>query len=135
MRKTGWLPFALWALPGVVVGFQVSAIGLLLVPAGVAVAVLLMKHTRCWPEALGIFEGVAVVCLAIVALNADYWSCPASGETITRSKGSVTVATCGGLNPWPWLVVGVTFAIGGAVAYALASRTRGSAIDGAHAPG
>lgn len=129
MRKTGWLAFGLWAVPGIVVGFQVSVIGVLLLPLGLVATVLLVKFTRVWPELFGIFEGMAAVCL-IVALNADYWSCPSSGEIITRTEGSVTVESCGSPDPWPWLIAGLVFAIGGAVAYGVARRPRGMARDG-----
>jgi len=125
MRKTGWIAFGLWALPGIFVCLQVSAIGVLFLPAGLLVTILLAKFTRVWPEVLGISEGLAAVCLLIVALNADYWSCPASGEVITRTKDSVTVESCGTLNPWPWLIAGVIFAVVGAIAYRVAKRPPG----------
>jgi len=128
MRKTGWLAFGLWAVPGIVVGLQVSAIGVLLLPVGLVATILLARSIRVWPEALGISAGIAAACFLIVALNADYWSCPASGELITRTKGSVTVESCGSLNPWPWLIVGLVLAVGGAVAYAGAQRPRGMAL-------
>lgn len=130
MGKTGWLAFGLWAVPGIVVGFQVSAIGVLLLPVGLLATVLLAKFTRVWPEVLGALEGIAVACFVIVAINADYWSCPPSRELITRTNGSVTVESCGGLNPWPWLIVGLTFAVAGAVSYWVAKRPRGPALDG-----
>ncbi len=134
MRKTGWVAFGLWAVPGVAVGSQVSAIGVLLLPVGVAATVLLARSARVWPEVLGVCEGIAAFCFAVVALNADYWTCPASGEVITRTKDSLTVESCGTLNPWPWLIVGVVLAVGGAVAYQVAKRPPGMALDGrAHA--
>lgn len=129
MRTTGWLGFGLWAVPGVVVGLQVSAIGVLLLPVGLVATILLAKFTRGWPEVLGILLGIAAACFLIVALNADYWSCPPSGEVITRTQDSVTVASCGGLNPWPWLIAGLIFAIGGAVGYGVAKRPPGRAFD------
>jgi len=134
MRKTGWPAFGLWAVPGIVLGLQVSAIGVLLLPVGLVAVFLIARFIRVWPEALGIFEGIAAVCLLIVALNADYWSCPPSGEVTTRTRDSVTVESCGSLNPWPWLIVGVIFAVGGAVAYGVAKRPRGIALDGQAQP-
>lgn len=133
MRRTGWIAFSLWAVPGIVLGLQFSAIGVLLLPVGLLAIVLLAKFTRVWPEVLGVSEGIAAACLLVVALNADYWTCPASGEVITRTKDSVTVESCGTLNPWPWLVVGLIFAVGGAVAYGLAKRPPGMAVDRGHA--
>ena len=124
MRKSGWLAFCLWSVPGIFVGLQVSVIGVLLLPVGLVATILLAKFTRGWPEALGVLEGVAAVCFLIVALNADYWGCPSSGEVITRTKDSVTVESCGGLSPWPWLTVGLVLGIGGVIAYAVAKRPR-----------
>ena len=129
-RKTGWIAFGLWAVPGVVVGSLVSSIGVLLLPAGLVATVLLTRSTRVWPEALGLFEGIAAFCFLVVALNADYWTCPASGEVITRTKDSLTVESCGTLNPWPWLIVGLIFAAGAAIAYGVAKRPPGMALGG-----
>ena len=129
MRKTGWIAFSLWAVLGIVVGLQVSAIGVLLLPVGLVVIVLLAKFTRIWPEVLGIFEGIAAVCFLVVALSADYWTCPPRGEVITRTKDSVTVESCGTLNPWPWLIAGLILAVGAALAYRVAKRPPGLALD------
>jgi hypothetical protein len=129
MRKSGWIAFSLWAVLGIVVGLQVSAIGVLLLPVGLVVIVLLAKFTRIGPEVLGVFEGIAAVCFLVVALNADYWTCPPSGEVITRTKDSVTVESCGTLNPWPWLIAGLIFAVGAALAYRVAKRPPGPALD------
>lgn len=41
-RRTGWSAFALWAVPGVALGLQVSAVGVLLLPLG-AVATVLVR--------------------------------------------------------------------------------------------
>ena len=130
MSKTGWTAFSLWALLGIVVGLQVSAIGVLLLPVGLVVIVLLFKFTRIGPEVLGVFEGIAAACFLVVALNADYWTCPSSGEVITRTKDSVTVESCGTLNPWPWLTAGLILAVGTALLYRAAKRPPGPALGG-----
>ncbi len=124
MRKVGYVPFGLWALPGLVLGLQVSTIGVLLIPVGLAATLLLVKFTRVWPEVLGLFEGVALICFLVTVLNAGYWTCPPSGEVVTRTQSSVTYESCGSLNPWPWLIIGTVSAVGGAVAYAAAARRR-----------
>jgi hypothetical protein len=87
-----------------------------------AAALLLWRLTGPGPELLGLVEGVAIACLVVVALNADYWSCPPSGEVITRTPDTVTAESCGELNPWPWLVAGVALAVGGVVGYAYARK-------------
>jgi len=134
MRKVGYVPFGLWALPGLVLGLQVSTIGVLLIPVGLAATLLLVKFTRVWPEVLGLFEGVALICFLVTVLNAGYWTCPPSGEVVTRTQSSVTYESCGSLNPWPWLIIGTVFAVGGAIAYSVAAR-RCAPLDGdARAP-
>jgi hypothetical protein len=65
---------------------------------------------------------VAIACLVVVVLNADYWTCPPSGEVITRTRDTVTVESCGDLNPWPWLIAALVFAVGAAIAYARSDR-------------
>ena len=99
-------------------------------PVGLVVIALLARFTRIWPEVLGVSQGIAAVCFLVVALNADYWTCPPIGEVITRTPDSLTVESCGGLNPWPWLIVGLILAVGGAAAYRVAKRLPGMALDG-----
>jgi 4-hydroxybenzoate polyprenyltransferase len=122
LKKSGWTWFVLWSLPGIVVGFQVSTVGLFLLPIGLLVSLILFSLTGPGPELLGILEGVAIVCLVVVVLNADYWTCPPSGEVITRTRDTVTVESCGDLNPWPWLIAGLVFGVGAAIAYARSDR-------------
>jgi hypothetical protein len=124
LKKSGWIWFAVWGAPGIVIGLQVSAVGILLLPLGLLAGLVLWKITGPGPELLGILEGVAIACLVVVALNADYWSCPASGEVITRTPDTLTVESCGELNPWPWLIAGLVFALGAPIAYALARPAR-----------
>jgi hypothetical protein len=124
LKKSGWIWFVLWALPGIIVGFQVSAVGVFLLPIGLLATLFLLRATGPGPELLGILEGVAIACLAVVALNADYWTCPPSGEVITRTRDTLTVESCGELNPWPWLIAGLIFAVGPAVGYALTRSDR-----------
>jgi len=44
-------------VPGIVVGLQVSATGVLLLPVGLVATILLAKFARGWPDGRGIFEG------------------------------------------------------------------------------
>jgi hypothetical protein len=57
------------------------------VPVWLVVAIPLIRFTRIWPEVLGIGERVAAICFVVVAENADDWSCPPSGEVVTRTPG------------------------------------------------
>jgi hypothetical protein len=118
----GWGAFALWGVPGIVLAFQISQIGALLLPAGLIAIAVLVKYTRVWPESLGVSAGVAALFLVIAVLEvkAD-WGCPASGEKVTRTTYSEHAESCIG-NPWPWLILGLIFGVGGAVAYRVARR-------------
>jgi hypothetical protein len=118
LKKSGWIWFSLWALPGIVAGLQVSAVGVLLLPVGLVGSLILWRLTGPGPELLGIFEGVAMVCFVVVVLGTDYWACPPSGEVITRTRDTLTVESCGSLNPWPWLIAGLVFGVGAVIAYA-----------------
>ncbi len=128
VKKSGWTWFALWALPGVVLGLQVSPIGFLLLPIGLLAVIALVRLTGFGPELLGLVEGVAIACLGVVALNADYWSCPPSGEVITRTRDTLTVESCGSVNPLPWLILGIVLAGGAALGYRFARRPTGPAL-------
>lgn len=108
-------------------GMQVSAIGLVLLPIGLLAVIALLRLTDVGPELLGLFEGVAIVCLGVVAASADYWNCPPSGEVVTRTRDTLTVESCGSVNPLPWLIAGVVLAIGAALGYAAARRAAGTA--------
>ena len=118
MKHTGWPWFFAWAIAGVGAGLQVSAIGILLLPLTLAWLYFLLRTSRATPEALGVLEGVAAVCFFVVAVNADYWTCPSSGEIVHNSGGSaVSIDSCGGLNPWPWLIVGLVLSVVAPLAY------------------
>ncbi|MEJ7825587.1 MAG: hypothetical protein WKF48_09170 [Solirubrobacteraceae bacterium] len=100
-------------------------IGVLLLPIGLLTAFLLTRSIRVWPEILGLLEGVAAVFLAIAALNVGSRPCPSRGELVT-DEGSVS---CGGLDPWPWLIIGLLLAFGAAVAYRRVARSRSTPIS------
>jgi hypothetical protein len=126
MRRSGWLWFWLWAIPGVALGLQVSVIGVLFLPVALVVAIVLGKVSRPWPEALGILAGIGLTFLLIALLNSDSWpwTCPASGEIVTRTANSVTVESCDRWYAAPWLVSGLLFTFGAAVCYRLIARRR-----------
>lgn len=133
-KRSGWTWFVLWALPGIIVGLQVSAIGIFLLPIGLLASLVLARFTGAGPELLGIVEGLAIACLVVAALNADYWTCPPSGEVITRTRDTVTVESCGEVSPWPWLSVGLVLGIGAVIAYGISRPSRGPRV-GSTSPG
>ena len=130
MRKRGWLWFWLWTIPGVTLGFQVSVIGVLLLPLGLIATLLLAWFSRPWPEALGIAAGVGLTCLAIalIAVLNGNWpgSCPSSGEIVTRTSNSVMAESCDRWYALPWAIAGLLFILGGALAYRIAAGSRRS---------
>lgn len=123
-RKSGWVWFSLWAVPGFVLGLQISQVGILLLPIGLIAAILLATRSRVWPESLGVAAGIGLMCLFVTLLNGDSWpwSCPASGEIVTRTSNSVLVESCHRWYGLPWLIVGLVFSGGSALAYKLIAR-------------
>ena len=138
-EKGGWRWFWLWAIPGFVLGFQVSQIGPLLLPIGIVAAIYLSVRSRGWPELLGLAAGIGLTCLLIAMLavfNSDSpLNCPASGEIVTRTANSVHTAGCHRWLFLPWLVVGAVFTGGSAFAYGLLARTHGRFQSVRSAPG
>jgi hypothetical protein len=59
-----------------------------------------------WPEVLGIGAGVAGLLLFVAYANSSYAPCPIEPTTVTRLPGYRPPA-CGGIDPLPWLVVGI----------------------------
>jgi hypothetical protein len=88
---SGWALFLAWSVPGIVLGLQVSVIGVFLALPGILVAWLLWRQTGISAEVLGLVAGVGLTSLFIA------W----------RNAGS------GGLDARPW-------AIGGAVLVGIA---------------
>ena len=108
-RRSGWPWFAAWAAAGAVfvVGL-VGSFGVLafLLPIGGAALVVLALRARVWPEALGIGTGVAGLLLFVAYANLNYAPCPIEPTTVTRLPGYRPPA-CGGIDPMPWLVIGI----------------------------
>jgi hypothetical protein len=118
VQRSGWRWFGLWALPGAALAFQVSVIGLLLLPFGFVGALLLVKRVRLWPEVLGLSQGFAGIFLLFAYANRDYLGC--DDERIALHPGELF--PCHGTNPVIWLCVGLGFSAAGIVAYAALRR-------------
>lgn len=124
-RRTGWPAFAGWILVGACGAIVLAAapsFGLLVVPVAGAAAVLAAYRLRSWPEALGLGEGIGIVLLVVALVNRDYRSCPSNG-VLTLAPGQQSVS-CGGLDPAPFTVLGLTVCVAAAVAYGVAARRR-----------
>ena len=118
MQRSGWRWFGLWAVPGAALSFQVSVIGLLLLPIGFLGGLLLVKRARLWPEILGLTQGFAAVFFLFAYANRDYIAC----DDPRVYLHPLELFPCGGTNPVIWLTVGVVFSAAGILAYAALSR-------------
>ena len=118
MRRSGWRWFGLWALPGAALAFQVSVIGLLLLPVGFLGALLLVRRARIWPELLGLLEGFALVFFVFAYANRDYIAC----DDIRIELHPGDVFECGGTDPLIWFALGFAFAAAGVAGYAALER-------------
>ena len=122
MRRDGWLLFAAWVLAGALVVFSLLAaasIGLFVAPLAAAAIWLNSRFGRVWPELLGSISGAGAVSLLIAFLNRNTHSCT---EGVLRLGPGETEATCGGLDPVPWLVAGLLLVAAGVASYVLARR-------------
>jgi hypothetical protein len=104
MPATGWWRFTAWVLAGGLTFFAFLtgfSIGLFVLPFAVAAVWLVARGGRLWPEILGLVGGLGVPAIVVAVLNRDGSGCRTSEE------GGLTTVTCGGLDPVPWLVVGL----------------------------
>ncbi len=123
-RFAGWTGFVAWALAGGLFVFAVLSgfsIGLFLLPLAGVVLWLVARRASGWPEILGLGAGLGAVCLLVAFRSRDYNPCPE--EPVTLAPGE-TSFECGGLDPIPWLVTGLTVVLLSSVAYALTRRSR-----------
>lgn len=115
--------FASWSLVGALFSLSVlgaASIGLLLVlPVAVATLLFVGSTVRPWPESAGVLEGVAALSLFVAFANRDSTPCPASGSGYAGPGSTGTSFSCGGLDPLPWLVVGMALAGAGIALYSL----------------
>lgn len=112
-RRSGWPWFAVWAVAGAafVVGL-VGSFGVLVVllPIGGAALAALALRTRVWPEAVGVATGLGGLLLLVAYTNRSYAPCPIEPTTVTRLPG-YRPPVCGGIDPVPWLVVGIVVVV------------------------
>src|SRR5687768_17474878 len=125
MRQAGWLVFTAWVLAGALAVFSLlgaASIGLFIAPLAAIAIWLALRFGRAGPEMLGMVAGAGAVCLLIALLNRNTRSCAEEGHILSPAE---TEASCGGLEPMPWLVAGLVLVAAGFVAYALARRSTG----------
>lgn len=121
----GWAGFAAWALPGVLLTLSVlgaASIGLFVLPVALLSLAVVAWAVRGWPEIAGLLEGAAALGLFVGLANLGSTPCPSSGSgSVQVGPGTGrTSFSCGGLDPTPWLLVGLALAGIGVAVYALA---------------
>lgn len=124
--RVGWQPLGEWSLGFgllALAAIGVMSIGIFILPVAIGALIIARKRNRLSPEGpTGGLVGVGSVCLFIAYLHRSDSPCPARGGTIWVERGDF--GSCGGLDPMPWLKVGVTLTVLGLLAYAVLRRTR-----------
>jgi hypothetical protein len=109
-RWTGWQAFVVWSVTGALLVFSflgALSIGFFVFPFALLALFVSTKRASVWPEATGVVAGAGAVSLVIAFLNRDYNPCPESG-VLTIPPGETGSIECGGFDPTPWLIVGIT---------------------------
>src|SRR5215208_455167 len=123
--RKGWRSLLEWAAAFALLALAVvgaMSIGIFVVPFAIAAIVLAARRNCRWPEAaLGAFLGVGSLCLFIAFLHRDDSPCPAA-RTLVRVRPGERLS-CGGLDPVPWLAIGLLLAAVGLGGYLLFHRT------------
>lgn len=128
-RIHGWGGFAAWALVGALFSLSVlgaASIGLFVMPLALLALLVAGRTVQRWPDMAGVLAGVAGLTLFVAIANRSSTPCPGSGSSSIRVGGNAGGASfaCGGLDPLPWLSVGVALAAAAFAVYGLARRSR-----------
>jgi len=118
----GWAGFAAWAVPGALLSLSfvgAASIGLFVLPVALLAVLVVGWTVRVWPELAGLLVGVAALSLLVGAANLGSTPCPSTGSgSVHVGDGTGrTSYSCGGLDPSPWLVVGLALAGLGVAVY------------------
>lgn len=126
-RRPGSFSLLLWILAYAGLTFTILAsasIGYLVAPFALVFFLAVVVFAHLWPEApLGSLIGVGLLCLLVAFLSRDYEPCP--GEPVILNPGDPSFS-CGGMNPVPWLVVGILLSGAGAIGYFIFMARKGS---------
>jgi len=113
------LGFWLSAIVGVGLGFGISVIGLVTVPASLVVAIVLLSRPRFRGSAYGVLVGIGAPLLFVAYDNRD------GPGTVCRSYNGGRGMQCDDLyDPRKWAVVGLAFVIVGVLAQLFATGPR-----------
>lgn len=125
-RRSGWLSLLVWALGFVLLALAAlgaMTIGRFILPFAAVVLVVAALRHRAWPEGLcGALTGVAAVLLFVAIGNRDFSPCLPEHQTMVLRRGQSF--SCGGLDPMPWLLLGVPMLVTGVAGYALWRKRR-----------
>jgi hypothetical protein len=125
MKGRGPAWFGAWLAVGVALTLSFLtgfSIGLFVLPFALVLLAIVATRSPHLPEATGIVSGIGVTLLLIAFANRDYEPCQANG--VLRLAPGQQSASCGGLDPHPWLYLGIAVTAAGAVTYLAVSRKR-----------
>jgi hypothetical protein len=121
----GWLWFAAWCAAGALFTFSFLAgfsIGLFVLPFAAGALLYVAWRAPHISEGLGFVAGIGVTLLLIAFLSRDYKPCPEGGLYIPPDAPPGTSVECGGSDPAPWFIAGITVTAAATIAYAVISR-------------
>lgn len=124
-RERSWRWFVTWMLPGICFAFAVTAVGVFVVPIGLAlVAWLLGRRPRV--DAFGLLAGIGTVVAWIGSINLDYHACSSGHVSLSLSASSAARSvsySCGGVNGVPWMIAGGSAVVAAIAVYLVATRS------------
>lgn len=108
--------FWLWAVVGVGLGFGISVIGLVAIPASGLVAIVLLSRPRLRASAYGVLVGIGIPLLAVAYMNRE------GPGTVCHSFDAGRGVQCDDLyDPRKWAAIGLAFVVAGLLAQMFAS--------------
>lgn len=117
--------FWAWSLVGAALSFSFLtglSIGLFVLPVALLLLWIVLSRSPRWPESVGFIEGIGIILLAVAFVNRADRPCSPNGSLQIGSTSAGQSVSCGGLDPHPWLYVGVLLVALAAAAYAVARR-------------
>ena len=112
-----WPWFAAWIVPGACFGMFVSVVGLVTIPAGAVIAVVLRRRSA-GRERLGLLVGVGITTTFIGSLHGGYRACSGVRQVLVLRPGQASTAfSCGGVDGSHWLIAGVALIIAASATY------------------
>ena len=113
--------FWLWAVVGVGLGFGISVIGLVAIPASGLVAIVLLSRPRLRASAYGVLVGIGIPLLAVAYMNRE------GPGTVCHSFDAGRGVQCDDLyDPRKWAAIGLAFVVADLLAQMFASGPRTS---------